>query len=135
MGIFAWDDKYLVGIREIDEQHRRLVRMINDLHEAMVADRGQQALREVVGRMVDYTGYHFSTEEALLKRHGYPQFDAHRHEHDLFTAKAHELQERLEKSGFVLSLEVIRFLRDWLSNHILVNDRKYAAFLSGAGVR
>lgn len=135
MALFAWDEKYAVGIGEIDLQHKCLVQMINDLHAALLAERGQQALTEIVGRMVDYTAYHFSTEESLLKNNGYALYGAHKHEHEAFAAKAQELKQRVDNKRFVLSLEVIHFLRDWLSQHILVNDKKYAPFLIGAGVR
>lgn len=135
MAIMTWDEKYAVGIDIIDQQHKQLIRMIDDLHEALVAEKGQQLLGEIVARMVDYAVYHFSTEELLLKQNGYALYGSHKREHEEFTAKARELQERVEGRGFVLSLEVLRFLRDWLTNHILVNDRKYAPSLIGAGVR
>ncbi|MBI5092471.1 MAG: hemerythrin family protein [Candidatus Hydrogenedentes bacterium] len=81
MSILVWDEKYSVGISEIDRQHQRLIQMINDLHEALVAERGQQALTEIVGRMLDYTIYHFAAEETLLKNNGYALYDAHQQEH------------------------------------------------------
>ena len=135
MALMNWDEKYAVGISEIDQQHKRLIQMINDLHEALVAKRGQQALADIVGRMVDYTAYHFSTEESLMKNNGYPQYGSHKHEHEGFAAKALELKQRVDMKSFVLTLEVLQFLREWLSNHILVNDKKYAPFLIGAGIR
>lgn len=135
MAVLTWSESYAVGIREIDQQHKRLIQMINDLHDALVAERGQQALSQIVDRMADYTVYHFATEESLLKDHGYPQYGAHKHEHEAFTAKTRDLKNRLAGKRFVLTLEVIHFLRDWLSDHILVNDKKYALFLANAGVR
>jgi hemerythrin len=135
MAVFVWDEKYAVGIAEIDNQHQRLVRMINDLHEALVAEQGQEALADIVGRMLDYAAYHFATEESLLKNHGFPLFGSHQREHEGFTAKAQEYKRRIDRKGFVLTLEVIHFLKDWLSDHILVNDKKYAPFLIRAGVR
>ena len=135
MAFMAWDEQYAVGIAEIDRQHQGLVRMINDLHAALVAERGQLALAEIVGRMLDYAAVHFATEETLLKQHRYPQYDAHRGEHEGFRVKARELKQRVDNKRFVLTLEVINFLKDWLSDHILVSDREYAPFLIGAGVR
>jgi hemerythrin-like metal-binding protein len=135
MTILAWDERFAVGIAEIDRQHQGLVRMINDLHEALVAERGQAALADVVSRMLDYAAHHFITEESLMSGHGYPFYGEHKKEHDAFTLKARDLKRRIENKGFVLSLEVLHFLRDWLTSHILVNDRKYAPFLIAAGVR
>jgi len=135
MALLTWDETYKVGISEIDQQHKRLIQMINDLQEALVAQKGQLALGEIVGRMLDYAAYHFATEELLLETNGYAQFGAHKREHEGFTAKAQELRRRVDNKSFVLTLEVLRFLRDWLSQHILVNDKKYAPFLLGVGVR
>jgi hemerythrin len=135
MALFVWDQKYAVGVREIDQQHQHLIQMINDLQQALVAERGQQALGQTVSRMLDYAAYHFSTEEELLSSTGYPLYDSHRQEHEGFATKARELRQRVDGGRFVLTLEVINFLRDWLSQHILVNDKKYAPHLLGAGVR
>lgn len=135
MAFMAWDEKYAVGIAAIDRQHQGLVQMINDLHAALVAKQGQQALAEIVGRMLDYAAVHFATEETLLKQHRYPQYGAHQAEHESFRGKARELKQRVENKRFVLTLEVIQFLKEWLSDHILVKDQEYAPFLIGAGVR
>ncbi len=135
MAIFVWNEKYAVGIEKIDQQHKHLIQMIGDLQEALLAQRGQQMLTEIAKRMLDYTEYHFSTEESLLKNNGYTLYAAHKEEHGKFTAKALEIKERVDSKRFVLSLEVINFLRDWLSDHILVHDKRYAPFLIGAGVR
>lgn len=135
MSVLVWNESYVLGIKTLDEQHRLLVQMINDLHEALVANRGQEMVREIVKRMADYTDYHFKTEEEYLARHGYGGLEGQRREHAVFTAKAIELQERLAGKGFVLTLEVIRYLRDWLNDHILGSDRAYAPFLLEKGVR
>lgn len=134
MAILTWDEKYSVGIAEIDGQHKRLIQMINDLHEALVAAHGRQKLGEILAQMLDYAAYHFTAEESLMVTHGYPLYGAHKREHEGFTAKALELKQRVDAKGFVLTLEVLQFLKDWLSHHILVNDLKYAPFLRGAGV-
>lgn len=135
MTMFTWNEGYALGIRQLDEQHKQLVQMINDLHQALVANQGQLALRDIVQRMAAYTEFHFTTEEAYLKRQDYPGLAGQQQEHALFAAKARELKERIDAKGFVLTLEVIRFLRDWLSDHILVSDRAYAPFLLAKGVR
>jgi hemerythrin len=135
MASFVWSEKYAIGIETIDLQHQRLIQMINDLQEALIAERGQQALADIVGRMLDYAAYHFSTEEALLRDHGYELYGSHKKEHEAFTVKAQELKKRVDNKRFVLTLEVITFLREWLATHILVNDKKYAPFMLGAGLR
>lgn len=135
MANLVWEEKYSVGIKEVDQQHKRLIQMISDLQEALVAERGQQALSDIVGRMLAYAAHHFSAEELLMEQHGYALYAEHKREHETFTTKAQELRQRVDGRGFVLSLEVLRFLRDWLMNHILVNDKKYAPLLISKGLR
>ena len=134
METFPWKEDFSVGVREIDMQHKNLVIMINNLFDAMREKNGQEVLSEIVDRMVNYARTHFSTEETYMLKYNYPGYAEHKAEHDEFTAKAIDLRRRLNDKTLVLSLEVIRFLKDWLSNHILVNDKKYGPYLNSKGL-
>lgn len=74
--------------------------------------------------MLDYTRYHFGTEEDLMRNSGHPNFLKHKAEHDNFVNKVAEFEESYKKGSILaLRMEVIRFLRDWLLNHILTVDK------------
>ena len=135
VAIIEWSDELSVNILAIDEQHKRLVAMINDLHQAMVARQTRDALRAIIDRMCDYAVVHFATEEKYMTRLDYPAYAEHKTEHDEFTAKARDLQARLAAGGLVLSLEVINFLRQWLTDHIRGSDKQYAPFFHAHGLR
>lgn len=109
--------------------------MINELHEAMRAGRGREVMSEILQGLVDYTKYHFSTEERYMALHGYPEYQHHRSEHKIFVDKVMEFQRELDSGSLLLSLDVMDFLKNWLSNHILVKDKKYAPFFNERGLR
>lgn len=134
MACFEWADEFCTGLAKVDQEHMRLVEIINELHDAMLERRANEAIREIVDEMAEYAASHFSTEERLMLRHNYPRYRQHRLQHDVFTNKVIDLQKRLDEKMLVLSLEVITFLRDWLANHILRSDKELGAFLLGKGI-
>ena len=135
MPVIPWEERFSVHVQEIDAQHQRLLQMIDDLHTAMTERRGREVLLEIVERMIDYARSHFATEEAYMERFKYPGYVRHRAEHAGFSAKAVELHGRLRSGALVLSLEVINFLREWVTNHILVSDQAYSACFRANGLK
>ncbi|HUI71070.1 MAG TPA: bacteriohemerythrin [Spirochaetia bacterium] len=123
MAFFEWSDELSVGVREIDGQHKNLVEMINTLNQAMIEKKGREAQKAAVDVMVDYTKSHFTTEEKYMKAFAFEGFEAHRAEHEKFTAKALDLQDRVGRGRFVLTLEIVDFLKQWLTGHIKGTDR------------
>jgi hemerythrin len=134
MSLFIWNDSYKTGIAAIDTQHKKLVDLINELHDAMTKGQGNQAMGKIVNELVNYTVTHFTAEERLMKQAGYADFDAHKKIHDDFTAKVREMQKDLASGRKMMSLQVSNFLKDWLSGHILGTDQKYAPVLKAKGI-
>jgi hemerythrin-like metal-binding protein len=137
MAYFNWDDKYSVGVREIDDQHRKLVSLVNALYEAMGSGQGRTVVGKVLNELISYTDEHFTAEEAMLEKYGYPAaaYLPHKREHDALTRKVEELSVRFSAGTIGLANEVGDFLKNWLTNHILVVDKKYAPFLASKGVK
>jgi hemerythrin len=135
MAHFDWKDEYSVKIAAIDLQHKRLVNMINDLFEAMQAGRGSAKIGSVLDGLVSYARTHFTTEENLLREHGYPELEAHIKTHQNFTAKIADMQRQFKEGRLTSALTISNFLKDWLVNHIVGTDRHYADFLVGKGLR
>ena len=135
MSLFVWDAKYSVNIVEIDRQHQKLFSLFNDLYEAMQEGHGNDVIGEVLTSVVDYTAYHFAHEEALFRQYGYPDEVAHRAEHAKLAEQAKVLVQKHQAGQSHVSMATLKFLCDWLNDHIMGSDRKYAPFLIDKGVR
>ncbi len=135
MAIMVWNETYSVGVRELDDQHKNLIRMINEMHYAMNNDKGQEAISSIVDQMFHYMEVHFTTEEGYMQEHAYLGYIAHQKQHEEFRAKARDLRERVNSGEFVLSFEIVQFLSDWLQKHIMVTDMKYTSLFAEKGLK
>lgn len=131
MPLMQWSDKYSVGVNSIDDQHKELVRMLNDLSDAMMGGRGNDELGKVLDSLIAYTVSHFAHEEQQMDRFQYPEAAQHKKQHADLKTQAIEIQQKF-KSGATatISFEVLGFLKNWLINHIQGSDKKLGLFLS-----
>ena len=134
MALITWNDSLSVKVKQFDEQHKKLVDMLNQLFDAMKAGKGSQVLGDILKQLITYTQTHFAAEERLLKQYAYPDFEAHKKEHNVLVMQVLDIQKQLGDGKAVLTQNVMNFLRDWLSRHIQGDDRKYGEFLNGKGV-
>ena len=133
MALMTWTDKYVLGIQSIDTQHQKLVEMINELQDAMLAGKANDQTGKILDGLVRYTVTHFAHEETLFAKHGYADSTAHKAEHDKLQQQVAEFQTQFKAGQSKLSPQLMNFLRDWLNGHILGSDKKYAPFLKGKG--
>ena len=134
MAYMSWQDSFSVNVKEIDDQHRNLIEMVNTLHDAMLANKGREAHMATIGSMANYAKIHFETEEKYMRRFDFPYLSSHKEEHDRFTDKALELKARAESNAFILTLEILAFLKEWLNDHILGTDAKYSQYFNRHGL-
>lgn len=134
MAIYSWQDEYSIGIKEIDEQHKELVKMIDELYTAMVKRQDQQVLGDILARLVDYCNVHFAAEEALMQSHGYPYYRQHKEIHEKMSARVQALQKCFKAGKTDLTIPTSLFIKEWLDKHILGTDQKFATFLKTKGV-
>lgn len=135
MTLFKWDEsKYGVGVAEFDQHHERLVELINQLHDAMKSGEGKDRLGDIVEEMKDYTAYHFAAEEKLMGRYGYDGLDEQRVQHENFVDRVSEFEKDLKSGKITLTMDVMNFLKDWLTSHIQKSDAKYEDFFHDKGV-
>lgn len=132
--LLVWKDQYSVGIKHLDEQHQKLVEMINELHQSMRRGEGKSLIETILDKMKAYTAIHFKSEEKLFEQYSFPKTSEHKKEHREFVGKVLEFIQKYEKGDAFLSIEIINFLKDWLINHILGSDKEYGPFLNGKGV-
>ncbi|MFP4477407.1 MAG: bacteriohemerythrin [Desulfatibacillaceae bacterium] len=134
MPVFQWRDAYSVNVRQIDNEHKQLFDLANEMYDAMYATKGADVLGPILNRLVDYAGTHLSNEERLMQTYGYPDFAAHKRAHDELRKKVGEYVEKTKSGEGETFIEVARFLGDWLRSHIQQVDRRYTEHLNARGL-
>jgi hemerythrin len=127
--MFEWKNNYSVGIPSIDAQHQTLFGIGAELFAAMEAGQAKSVMNRLLERLVQYTKSHFAHEERLMEKNAYPHFVAHKAEHDQLTAKVVAFQADLAGGRTVISVQLLRFIKEWLEYHIQESDRRYAPYL------
>lgn len=130
MTLLVWSDQLRVGVDIIDQQHRELVRLANELAEAMKTGQVREVLERQFAGLTAYTIAHFATEDRLMRESGYAGADAHRREHKLLRNDISELMLKSQGGKLSFTPETLVFLREWLIKHILHSDRDLAQHLT-----
>ncbi|MCX6151352.1 MAG: bacteriohemerythrin [Ignavibacteriales bacterium] len=135
MAYLIWNEEYSVGISSIDEQHKKLFEILNNLHDAMKIGKAKNILSQIITELFEYTTFHFSTEENYLQTYNYPTYLGHKKEHNIFVAKVIEFQDKFNLSSGMTSIEMLHFLKDWISQHVMGTDKKYSEYLLKKGAK
>jgi hemerythrin len=128
--LIEWSDSYSMNIELFDNQHKKLVDMINELYAAFLAGDSLEKSVEIVEEMIKYTDYHFKSEEKYFDLYNYPETNTHKEIHKSFVETAFELKDGLTKGKATISFDIMNFLRQWLLEHIMKEDKKYAEFFN-----
>ena len=129
-----WSEKYNTGIKEIDDQHKKLINILNSLYESFVDRTTNEKIKEVVKELTDYTEYHFSVEENYFKKFNYENTEEHIKKHRYFVNQVKEFQRDMEAGKVSVTFKLMNFLRSWLIEHINGTDRKYIALFKENGL-
>lgn len=129
MAMMAWTSAMSVGVPELDEDHRVLIRIINQLAEyTRHADR-VDVLRQCLYALLRYAEFHFAREEKVMTACDYPGLAHHKREHRAFTAHMRALAKALDAdqplTAEIVNQDLLNYLKDWLNHHILIEDMSY----------
>jgi hemerythrin len=135
MPLMTWTEKMSVGVKQLDDDHKKLVDMVNQLYDGISTGKGKEALGPILDELINYTKIHFGREEALFAKTGYPVAADHKKEHDALTKQVLDVQAKFKNgASAILSLEVMNFLKNWLVGHIQGCDQKYGPHLNAKGI-
>jgi len=123
--MIEWEDKFSVGISMIDEEHKKLIGILNKAVYAKGHNVNPEELKEILREMTDYTLTHFTTEEAYMRAFNYSEYQDHKEEHRDFSTKIIVYTYKVIKGDYQFADELIEYLKQWLVNHIQVCDRQY----------
>jgi len=132
MTFFTWSDDLSVGVELIDSDHKALIGLINELHEACEDEESPELPADTFARLIDYIEHHFLREEAVMLACGYPNADAHKSEHGRFTHEIRYIQDRYVRGEETKAADkLLTFLKNWLRRHIMVDDMAYRPYAEG----
>lgn len=124
-----WNDQFSVGVKKMDVQHQKIIRIFNTLVDNAQANAGSEKVSEVLSEMVEYASEHFNCEEQLLRDHAHPDLEQQKAGHSEFRRRAGEFCLLASKEDEKVTHDLLNYLHDWWTNHILCEDKKYAALL------
>ena len=133
MAMLAWKESYSVGIKTLDDQHKRLLELVNQLSVLNPGAPDKKEIFSVLNALVVYAQTHFDTEEEYLKKYDYPRLIQQQREHVTFVADVFRLAKELEQNEPRIHRKVSDFVSDWYGSHILGTDREYKDFLRAKG--
>jgi hemerythrin len=134
MALLTWNDSYSVGVNVLDGQHTGLFETLNELHAAMMKGQAKNLTGPILNRLIEYTQEHFAAEEAMMAAAKYPGLVQHRAKHRELTNQVIEFAGRFDRGEIALSPELLTFLRDWLTVHIMKEDHQYGPWLNDHGM-
>ncbi|WP_251862478.1 bacteriohemerythrin [Clostridium sp. Marseille-Q2269] len=136
--MFKWKDSYSCNIRQIDEQHKKLFELANKIYSIVLLDDKYDHFDEIVGTirtLKEYTVFHFSYEEEVMRKYEYGDVDNHKIEHEAFIKKISSInEEKIDEKQKSFLMDLLEFVVNWIENHILKSDLKYKDYLNGLGV-
>ncbi len=134
MKSFEWDDKYDVGVRRFNEQHMQLIKILNEVYVAMNDKQDKLAVAQILNNLLAYSKQHLVEEEACLKENKYPDYINHKNLHENFINKLTQFCNDFRSDKFSLHFEIAVFLKNWITNHIMIVDKEYTDFLHSKGI-
>lgn len=132
--LIEWTPDLAVHVPVIDGQHRELYSRMNDLCNAIMQGKGRHEVGSFIRYLSEYTTFHFEDEEALMREHAYPGYDAQRAAHSLFRERVQKLAAQADSDAVAsdLVVAVVNEMKDWFSNHIRTLDKRFGEFLKAA---
>jgi hemerythrin-like metal-binding protein len=121
-----WNQTYSVGVNQLDEDHQKLLEMINRLHQAMSTGQSKSMIAPLITDLKSYTMTHFKNEEGYLEEIAHPTLLEQKKQHAVFISKIREFESDLENGQITLAMKIMPFLNEWLLKHIMDKDKMYA---------
>jgi hemerythrin len=134
MDYFQWSEALSVGNTLIDQDHKELVTLVNELHQAVQDGKSSETLGSILQALFAYTHEHFQREELLMEHIQYEDMDAHLAQHKKLIEQVAVLQDAFERGRIEVANNTAELLRYWLTHHIMRTDKKLSAAIAAAGL-
>ncbi len=131
-GWIEWSEDLRIGIDVIDEHHRYLIDIINDLFDVVTGNFGSAKVARILGALTQYASIHFRAEEQMMVHYGFSQLESQKHQHYHFEQKLQQFHADLRSNPLTTQFEVLLYLRDWLVQHILREDTQLKVLVAAS---
>ena len=135
MGKMIWDESFSVGVKELDEQHKKIIEIINKLIEIKDATVNSEIISNTLNELTKYSSKHFETEEKLMNEYNYPDYSLHKAQHNQFRKDIANFCIDAMYYKSTVPIELLTFLEEWWKNHTQGSDMKYKVFFSELGLK
>lgn len=132
--IFEWREEYRTNLKVFDETHQTLFEKANQLYKAVNRGQAESVIEDALDFLIQYAQDHFAEEEQLMQKYGFPELESHQKKHEYLKKETIEYKRRFGTGESMDDIDFIKFLKDWIVDHILTEDRKYGPFLNKKGV-
>jgi len=133
--LFSWKKEYELGIKEIDAEHKNIIRIMNDLYFILEEKIDAKATEMVLKDLLQYSKYHFATEEKYFKKFHYADAAGHIKHHHFFTKKIQQIYKKNQAGEKNVTFELIDFLEDWFLEHVILADKDYVECFNKHGLK
>lgn len=129
MALLKWDNTYSVNVDVIDNHHKKVIDLINTMHDGIMVGNEQEVVEQVLEDLMQFTNKYFPEEENLLAARGYPKLKEYQTKHQQLTEKVWKMYERYEE-GENITNDMMSFLTRWITHHIMSADADYEKYLN-----
>ena len=129
MNDFKWEKSMSVGVEKLDRQHKVLTRLVNRIHEEVNNNDINIIVQSSIQLLIKYTKEHFIDEEELMILADYPHLEEHQHKHKILSEQVQKIASDLEQGSLIDASDLGIFLKNWLVDHIMQEDKKYCPYL------
>ena len=130
MSLITWSDSYSIKVPAMDEQHKKLIALMNELFDYQKQGKGKEIIEKTLKGLVDYTRTHFAAEERFLQQNKYPKLAEHQGIHKNLLGQVQKYMDKYKAGESVIAAELNNFLKDWLIKHIMNIDMEYGKFIN-----
>lgn len=133
--LISWSSKIETGVKKFDEQHKELVRLLNKFYSSMNDGSSNNVLGNILKELANYTVYHFQSEEDAFKRYNFPMKDEHMRSHKNLVDQVVKIIKDFESGKEVVSVNLLQFLKEWVINHIIQEDKEYSKYFKSINAK
>ena len=130
-----WKDEYSVGIKEIDDQHKYFISLLNDLYNAIMAGKSRKELKDLFSYLADYAEQHFTTEEKYFDEFNYEGAAEHKLKHQEMRDEIEKIKNMDDEKEIDFYGNIVYFLKNWLEEHLAEMDQKYEKCFAEHGLK